>query len=106
MQGYQITFFTQQGRKHGHTALCDWLLGVAKDCGLHGATIVAAAKGFGHTGQMHSAGFFDLADQPQLVVMTATAEQADALLARIRSEDLQLFYLKSPAEFGLLGAGT
>jgi len=106
MQGYQITFFTQQGRKHGHTPLCDWLLSLAQDSGLDGATIVAAAKGFGHTGQTHSAGFFDLADQPQLVVMTATAEQAETLLQRIRSEDLQLFYLKCPAEFGLLGAGT
>jgi PII-like signaling protein len=106
MQGYQFTFFTQQGRRHGHTPLCDWLLGLAKDSGLHGATVVGAAKGFGHTGQMHSAGFFELADQPQLVMMTATAEQAETLLARIRAEDLQLFYLKCPAEFGLLGADT
>jgi uncharacterized protein len=106
MQGYQITFFTQQGRKHGHTPLCDWLLGLAKDLDLDGATIVGASKGFGHTGQMHSAGFFDLADQPQLIMMTATAEQAETLLARIRFENLQLFYLKCPAEFGLLGSGT
>jgi PII-like signaling protein len=106
MQGYQLTFFTQQGRRHGHTPLCDWLLDLARHAGLHGATVIGAAKGFGHTGQMHAAGFFDLADQPQLVIMTATAEQADALLARIRSENLQLFHLKCPAEFGLLGAGA
>lgn len=106
MQGYQLTFFTQQGRRHGHTPLCDWLLALARDCGLHGATVVGAAKGFGHTGQMHSATFFDLADQPQLVIMTATAEQSDALLARIRAENLHLFYLRSPADFGLIGSGT
>ncbi|HTV79220.1 MAG TPA: DUF190 domain-containing protein [Steroidobacteraceae bacterium] len=104
MQGYQLTFFTQQGRRHGHALLVDWLLMLARDSGLQGATIVAAAKGFGHTGQMHSAGFFDLADQPQLVIMTATAEQAEALLGRIGAENLQLFYLRTPAEFGLLGS--
>jgi PII-like signaling protein len=106
MHGCQLTFFTQQGRRHGHTPLCDWLLKLARDSGLHGATVIGAAKGFGHTGQMHSAGFFELADQPQLVMMTATTEQAEILLAQIRSENLQLFYLKCPAEFGLLGPGT
>jgi PII-like signaling protein len=103
MQGFQITFFTQQDRRHGHEPLSDWLLGLARESGLAGATVVNGAKGFGHTGQMHSAGFFDLADQPQMVIMTATTEQTEALLSRIRAENLQLSYLKTPAEFGLLG---
>jgi PII-like signaling protein len=103
MQGCQITFFTQQGRRHGHQPIADWLLGLARECGLQGATVVAGAKGIGHDGQLHSAGFIDLADQPQMVIMTATAAQADALLARIQAEDLRLFFVRSPVEFGVLG---
>lgn len=103
MQGYQITFFTQQDRRHGSTPVCDWLLEVAKELGLPGATVVGAAKGFGHSGHIHSAGFFDLADQPQMVVMTATAEQSDALLLRVAAAGLHLFHVKGPVEFGLLG---
>jgi uncharacterized protein len=106
MQGHQITFFTQQGRRHGHQLLAEWLLGLARECGLHGATVIAGAKGIGHDGQVHSAGFIDLADQPQLVIMTATTEQADALLARIQAQDLRLFYVRSAVEFGVLGQGA
>jgi len=103
MQGFQLTFFTRQDRKHGKKPLCDWLLEAAREAGMHGATVVAAAKGFGHSGHLHSASFFELADQPQQVVMIATAEQSDRLLARIESELLPLFYVKTPVEFGMLG---
>ncbi len=103
MQGYQITFFTQQNRRHGSTPVCDWLLDVAKELALPGATVIGAAKGFGHSGRLHSAGFFDLADQPQMVVMTASDEQAQALLARVTAAGLHLFHVKTPVEFGVLG---
>ncbi len=26
MQGFQLTFFTPQDRKHGHTPMAEWLL--------------------------------------------------------------------------------
>ena len=103
MQGFQLTFFTQQDRRHGHTPINDWLLDLARESGLHGATVIAASNGFGHKGKMHSADFFDLADQPQMVVMTATAEQVETILSRIQEEKLQLFYIRTPAEFDLLG---
>jgi uncharacterized protein len=105
MQGFQIIFFTQQDRRHGQQPVCDWLLDLARESGLDGATLVCGTKGFGHTGRIHSAGFFDLADQPQMVIMTATTEQAQGLLARIDAEELQLSYVKSPVEFGVLGKG-
>lgn len=103
MQGFQLVFFTQQDRRHGRTPLCDWLLDLAKDSGLHGATMIVGAKGFGHTGHMHSANFFELADQPQMVVMTATDDQVQSILTRIQTENLKLFYVKSAVEFGSLG---
>ena len=30
MDGYQLTFFTQQERRHDHQQLCQWLLTLAK----------------------------------------------------------------------------
>jgi uncharacterized protein len=103
MQGFQLTFFTLQDRRHGNKPVGDWLLGLARELGLHGATVLAGAKGFGHGGQIHSADIVDLADQPQMVVMTATAKQVHAILSRLQTEKLQLFYVKSPVEFGFLG---
>jgi len=38
MQGYQLTFFTEQNRKHGHQSICDWLLKFAEQHGASGGT--------------------------------------------------------------------
>jgi PII-like signaling protein len=103
MQGYQIIFFTQQDRTHAGKPLCEWLICLARELGLPGATLFAAAEGYGHSGKLHSAHFFELADQPQAILMLATEEQADLLFASIRAEQLQLFYVKSAAEFGSFG---
>jgi PII-like signaling protein len=62
MNGYQITFFTQQDKRHHGKPLADWLIHLAKDIGLPGATLIAGSEGFGHHRRMHSAHFFELAD--------------------------------------------
>lgn len=103
MNGYQITFFTQQDRRHHGKPLSEWLLQLARDLHLRGATLMPAAEGFGKTGRLHSAHFFELTDQPLEVVMVVTGDQAERLFARLRQEQVRLFYVKSPVEFGVLG---
>ena len=105
MNGYQITFFTQQDRRHEGKPMGEWLIHLAKQMGLRGATMIAASEGFGKSGRVHAARFFELADQPIEVLMIATADQADALFARLAAADLQLFYVKTAVEFGAIGAG-
>ena len=75
MKGYQITFFTQQDRQHKHKPLAEWLMLAARDIGVQGATIVSGGEGYGHHGRIHSAHFFELADQPQEVVGAARCAQ-------------------------------
>lgn len=103
MKGYQITFFTQQDRRHGHTPLAEWLMLAARDLGIRGATIIAASEGYGHHRRIHSAHFFELADQPQEVVMALNEEEANQLFALLEKEGVHCFYVKSPVEFGVLG---
>lgn len=103
MQGYQITFFTSQDKRHDGKPLADWLVHLAQELGLPGATVIAGGEGFGHHGRIHSARFFELADQPQEVLMAVTAEQTDRLFVRLKSEGVHLFYVKTPVEFGMLG---
>jgi PII-like signaling protein len=103
MQGYQITFFTQQDRRHKGKPLADWLVHLAQELGLSGATLISGNEGFGHHGRLHSAHFFELADQPQEVVLAATAEETERLFERLRAEGVQVFYVKTPVEFGTLG---
>ena len=104
MQGYQITFFTQQDHRHKGKPVADWLVHLAQELGLRGATLIAGGEGFGQHGRIHSARFFELADQPQEVVMAATADETERLFKRLKDEGVHLFYVKTPVEFGVLGA--
>ena len=103
MNGYQITFFTQQDHRHKGKPVGDWLVQLARQLGLRGATLMAAGEGFGHHGRIHSAHFFELADQPQEVVMALSVEEAERLFARLEAEGVHLFYVKVAVEFGTLG---
>ncbi len=103
MKGYQITFFTQQNRRHKHQPMAEWLMLAARDLGVRGATIVAGSEGYGQHRRIHSAHFFELADQPQEVMMAVSEDEADRLFAYLKEEAVHLFYVKTPIEFGILG---
>jgi PII-like signaling protein len=103
MQGFQLTFFTQQDRKHGCLPLGDWLVEEARKLGVGGATLIAATEGFGHDHKLHSAHFFELADQPIEVTMALSTEDAERLFQRLHEENINIFYVKTPIEFGMTG---
>jgi PII-like signaling protein len=103
MQGFQVTFFTQQDRRHGSLPLGEWLIQEARRLGVAGATLIAATEGFGHDKTLHSAHFFELADQPIEVLIAMSASDADRLFSRLREENINVFYVKTPIEFGMTG---
>lgn len=103
MNGYQITFFTQQNRRHRGKPVADWLIHLAGELGLRGATLISASEGIDHHHRIHSAHFFELADQPLSVVMVVTTEEADRLFERLHTEGVYLFYVKVAVEYGVLG---
>ena len=104
MQGCLVTLFTEQNRRHKGRPLTEWLLSLAKELNLPGATQMAAVQGFGHAGQMHSAHFLELADQPHRILLVMSEAQAQALLERIVAEGEKVFYTKTPVEYGITGA--
>lgn len=101
MQGFQITLFTQQDRRHGHTPMAEWLLLEGRKIGLSGGTLTGAGEGFGHDGKLHSTHFFELADQPIEVTFAASGADTDRLFQRLRDEKIDVFYVKTPIEFGM-----
>ena len=105
MNGYQLTFFTQQDHRIHGKSIAHWLVEQARDMGIGGATLVSASEGFGHHGRLHSTHFFELAEQPLEVIMAVTTEEADRLFAMLKAEKVKLFYSKSPVEFGTTGEG-
>lgn len=103
MIGYQITFFTLQNKSHKGKPLGDWLIQLALEMGLRGATLLAGNESFGQHRRMHSAHFFELGDQPVEIILAVTAEEADRLFDRLKAENVHFFYIKTPVEFGMLG---
>ncbi|NGY03728.1 DUF190 domain-containing protein [Solimonas terrae] len=103
MNGYRISLFMQQDQRHAHQPLADWLVQLARELGFRGATVFAASEGFGHAGRVHSAHFFELGDQSIEVVMAVTEAQSKQLFERLALEQLKLFYVCAPVEFGVTG---
>lgn len=103
MNGYQLTFFTQQDRKHDHMPLGEWLVQEARKLGIGGATLIVAAEGFGHDRKLHSANFFELTDQPIEVTMAVNDQEAERMFAHLKKEGVNVFYVKTPIEFGITG---
>lgn len=103
MQGYQVTFFTQLDRMHGHVPLAHWLVDEAKKLGIRGATLSGAIEGFGHHHNIHAINLFDLSEQPVQVTMVISTEEVERLFTHLTGEHVHLFYMKIPVEFGVLG---
>jgi PII-like signaling protein len=103
MKGYQLSFFTQQDHQHGHRPLAEWLLETALQMGIGGATLVSATEGFGQHRRIHSAHFFELADQPVEVTLAVSEADAARLFERLKQEGIDIFYTQAPIEFGMTG---
>jgi len=102
-KGYQLELFMEQNERHGKQPLYEWLIDVARDQGIRGATAFTGAIGFGHQRRLHSAHFFELLDQPVEITMIVTEAEANQLFAFLNKEKVNLFYVKLPVEFGRLG---
>ena len=103
MKGFLVIFFTQQNRRYQGKMLGDWIVDLAKEMGLRGATLSTGIEGFGHTGKLHSSHFFELADQPTEIRLAISDEEFERLFKRLEDEDFSLFYIKTPVEFGTVG---
>jgi PII-like signaling protein len=104
MQGYTVTFITEEGKRHKGKPVSRWLLDVARSLGIQGVTTVAGVEGMGRHGKLHSARFIELADQPLELMMAVSAEQCEQLFQLLEQEEADLFYVKTPVEYGVVGA--
>ena len=52
MNGYQITFFTHQDRRHKGKPMGEWLLGLVNELGLRGASLHSGGESFSRGGRI------------------------------------------------------
>jgi PII-like signaling protein len=101
MKGVYLVLFMQEDRRHDGRPLQDWLVVLGHELGLPGCSVSRAIAGYGHHGRLHRQGLFELQGTlPVEVAFALDDAQADALLARLRAEGVELFYVRLPAEFG------
>lgn len=103
MQGFQITFITTQERRHGHQLLSEWLITEVRRLGIGGVTVTPASEGFGRDGRLHTAHFFELAEQPLAITVVASEAETDSLFTHLQEAKVSVFYVKAPIEYGKLG---
>ena len=104
-KGCYLKFYMQEAtRLHGILAY-EWLLGKAESIGIAGGTAFRAVAGFGRHHEMHMDQFFELGGRlPVEVGFAVSDEHADRLLALLRDENVSLFFVRLPAEFGVTAA--
>lgn len=103
MNGYLVTFYTELNQRYKGKQIHDWLLNLSKEMHLGGATVMHASEGIDHKGQRHSAGFFDLVDEPVTVQFALSESETTQLFDRLNNEDVSIFYVKTPVEYGTVG---
>lgn len=106
MVGICLRFYVHENRRlHGRLAY-EWLLEEARKLGIHGGSAFRAIAGFGRHGVLHEEHFFELAgDLPVAVEFVVGDDEAARLLERVRDERVPVFYVKLPAEAGVLNGG-
>ncbi len=104
MQGVCLRIYIIERQKHHGEMLYEWLLERAKALGILGGSVFRATAGFGRHGRIHEEAFFELAaDLPMELEFVLSEQQATQILKLLKDEHLQLFYLKLPAEYGVIG---
>lgn len=103
-EGVFLRFVVHENRRHGGLALHDWLLQQARKLGIPGGCAFRGIAGYGRHGVLTEERFFELAaDLPVEVRFVCSAEQAGQLLDAVEAAELSLFYVLSPARYGVAG---
>jgi PII-like signaling protein len=103
MQGVFLKFYVSEYREHNGILLYEWLLERAKKSGFNGGTATRALAGFGRHGVLHTETFLELApDLPVEVSFVLSKEEAEGFMHLLQAENIDLFYVNFPVEFGFL----
>src|SRR5438093_1266626 len=86
--------------KEGYV-LYECLLEQAKKMGIHSGSAFRAIAGFERHGILHEEHFFELAGDLTVEIDFAVSDQeADQLLGMIDREQMRMFYVRIPIDFG------
>jgi PII-like signaling protein len=104
VKGSQLTVFADNpSHRKAHKTVVEWLLDQATLAGIGGATVIEVSESIDVQGKYHAARFFELVDQPVVVMVVSDESRIDTLLGQLRRGGVRLFYTRCPVEYDLLG---
>jgi PII-like signaling protein len=104
MQTMCVRFFVQEGMRHEHQPIHEWMFNEAKALGIPGGTAFRASAGYGRHG-VYEDSFFELAGKlPETLEFFAEVDRIDALIKRVGEAGLKLVYVTHPVATGMTGA--
>ncbi|OHV07710.1 DUF190 domain-containing protein [Kushneria phosphatilytica] len=102
-QGFEVIFIAPQSRRHGHRTAIDAVVATAESMGITRVTRRDDALGSGFDGHVHSAHFFELADQPVELMYVLEGDRAEQLIDAVDQAGIEVFFLRRAVEYGQLG---
>ncbi len=103
MQGSFIRFYVHEDHRHHGQLVWEWLLAHGNELGIRGGSAFKAMAGFGRHHVLHEARFFELAGSLTVEVeFIVTQEEAQRLLDLLHREKVRVFYVVTPATFGVI----
>ncbi|OGT13935.1 MAG: hypothetical protein A2342_08405 [Gallionellales bacterium RIFOXYB12_FULL_54_9] len=98
-----LSFYVSEKQHHGGRPLYEWLLVEAKSIGIQGGSVFRAIAGFGRHGKLQEDIFFELAGELAVKVEFILDDDAtERLMARVRVQHLQIFYLCCEVQAGII----
>ena len=103
MEGHHLTFFMPRNQMHNGVPVADWLMREAETLGITGATLITAGEGFGHAGRLFATRFSGQSAEMVELTMAVTVAELQDLMARLRRENVRVFYTFAQVDFGMTG---
>lgn len=102
MNGYRVVFSTIKSRRVGSENILEWFIKALKSLNIEGMTVINALEGYGRDSKIHSAGFFELAEQPIEIIIHVSENECEKLFEILKNSSVNIFYSKTKAEFGII----
>jgi len=103
MQGSFLRFYVHENHRHHGQLVWEWLLAQGNQLGIRGGSAFKAMAGYGRHHVLHEARFFELAGSLTVEVeFIVTQEEAQKLLELLHREKVRVFYVVTPAIFGVI----
>jgi uncharacterized protein len=99
MNATVLRLYMHEGRRCHGKLLYEWLLEQAGKLGIAGGSAFRAVAGYGRHGLLQEERFFELAGElPVVTEFVLSATEAEQMLALLRAENIDLFYVRWNAE--------